>query len=99
MFTKGHPKKFGRGRTVTIAVGQPMTVTTRDDSVAATQELRSRLQSLLDGVQARHPDTADPGPHAWWLPAHLGGAAPTPEQAQAMDAAESPDRTGGATPA
>lgn len=85
MFTKGHPKRFGRGRTITIAVGAPITVGTRDDMAAATENLRSTLQQLLDGAQARHPDTSRPGPDAWWLPAHLGGAAPTPDQALTLD--------------
>ena len=88
MFTKGHPKAFSRGRTITIAVGEPLHVTTRDDMDVATADLRSRLQALLDDAQARHPDTAAPGPHAWWLPAHFGGAAPTPEEARAMDEQE-----------
>jgi 1-acyl-sn-glycerol-3-phosphate acyltransferase len=90
LFTKGHPKAFDRGRTVMIAVGEPFPVSTRDDPGEAVQQLRSRLQLLLDDVQARHPDTAVPDPQAWWLPAHLGGAAPTPEEARAMDAAERP---------
>lgn len=96
MFTKGHPRKLSWGRTVSIAVGEPMRVATRDDMAAATDDLHSRLQALLDDVQRRHPDTADPGPHAWWLPAHLGGAAPTPEQAKAMDDEERAGRAGGA---
>lgn len=99
MFTKGHPKKFSRGRTVTIAVGEPFTVGTRDDLDAATLDLRSRLQALLDGVQARHPDLADPGPHAWWLPAHQGGAAPTPDEALAMESVERQAGRGDSAPA
>lgn len=96
MFTKGHPKSFHRGATVTIAVGEPFQPSPREDSEAVTADLRHRLQLLLDDVQARHPDTASPGPHAWWLPASLGGSAPTPEQARALDAAERAGRRPGA---
>ncbi|MFP5347563.1 MAG: lysophospholipid acyltransferase family protein, partial [Actinomycetes bacterium] len=88
IWTKGRPKRIIRGQTISIAVGEPMTVTTRDDMEAASAALRARLQELLDDVQAAHPATAAPGPDAWWLPAHLGGTAPTPEEAQAMDAAD-----------
>jgi 1-acyl-sn-glycerol-3-phosphate acyltransferase len=88
MWTKGRPRQFPRGVTVSIAVGEPMTVATRDDMDAATQRLRARLQELLDGIQASSPDAAAPGSDAWWLPAHLGGTAPTPEQARELDDAE-----------
>jgi hypothetical protein len=32
------------------------------------------------------------GTGQWWQPAHLGGTAPTPEQAAALDAAEQAER-------
>lgn len=87
LMTKGHSRDLSRGQTISIAVGEPMELTPRDDMEVATAELRRRLQALLDEVQAAHPDTASPGPDAWWLPAHLGGTAPTPEEAAALDAA------------
>lgn len=89
LWTKGHPRKLLRGQTVTILVGDPIHVSTRDDMDARTDELRAALQALLDRAQAGHPSLSDAGPHAWWLPAHLGGSAPTPEEAAALDAAES----------
>jgi 1-acyl-sn-glycerol-3-phosphate acyltransferase len=86
MMTKGHPRSFSRGRTVSIAVGAPVPTDVGGDE--ATRLLHERLQSLLDDVQRDHPDTADPGPGAWWLPRHLGGTAPTPEEAAELDRAE-----------
>lgn len=88
MWTKGRPRQFPRGLTVSIAVGEPMSVATRDDMDAATLRLRARLQELLDGIQTSSPDAANPGSDDWWLPAHLGGTAPTPEQARELDDAE-----------
>ena len=88
MWTKNHPRKLLRGQTVVIVVGEPFTVSTRDDMDAATERLRTSLQELVDRAQAQHPSVDEPGPHAWWLPAHLGGSAPTPEQAAEADAAE-----------
>jgi 1-acyl-sn-glycerol-3-phosphate acyltransferase len=86
MMTKDHPRDFSRGRTISIAVGEP--VPTAGGGDAATERLRERMQALLDDVQRAHPDTADPGLDAWWLPQHLGGTAPTPERAAELDLAE-----------
>lgn len=93
MFTKDHPRRLERGNTISIAVGEPMHPRPGKELEAATVELRARLQALLDEVQADHPDTAHPGHDAWWLPVHLGGTAPTPERAAAMDAADKERRT------
>ncbi|MFZ5871616.1 MAG: lysophospholipid acyltransferase family protein [Actinomycetota bacterium] len=87
MMTKDHPRDFSRGRTIGIAVGEP--VPTADGPARVTEMLRERMQALLDDVQRAHPDTvADPGPDAWWLPQHLGGTAPSPDRAAELDAAE-----------
>jgi 1-acyl-sn-glycerol-3-phosphate acyltransferase len=87
MMTKGHRRDLlTRGRTVSIAVGAP--VPTTGSRAEATTTLRQAMQALLDDVQADHPDTADPGLDAWWLPRHLGGTAPSPQEAAEMDAAE-----------
>jgi 1-acyl-sn-glycerol-3-phosphate acyltransferase len=93
-WTKGRPRQFPRGQTISIAVGEPMTVQTRDDMDAASAALRARLQGLLDQVQAANPATGQQTPDAWWLPAHLGGTAPTPGEAQELDDAERRRRTG-----
>ena len=81
MWTKGRPRSFPRGQTISIIVGDPIMVSPKDDMDAATTHLRETLAALLAQAQAAHPATAEPGPHAWWLPAHLGGAAPTPQEA------------------
>ncbi len=93
LWTKGRPRNLLlRGQTISIAVGEPYTVGPRDDMEAATLDLQQRLQTLLDGLQAAHPATREPGPDAWWLPAHLGGSAPTPEAAATLDAQEQAER-------
>lgn len=68
---------------VLFAVGEPLTVAPSDDIAAATQTLHGRLQSLVDGLQARYPV---PGASRWWQPAHLGGTAPTPAAAAVVEA-------------
>ncbi len=92
MWTKGRPRSFPRRQTITIIVGDPMTVSPQDDMDAATTQLRETLAALLAQAQAAHPASADPGPHAWWLPAHLGGSAPTPQEAARIAADEAVQR-------
>ena len=94
MFTKGHPKDLtSRGRHILIAVGEPIPAPKGADGDELTQTLRTRLQELLDDLQRRTPEQPKPGEDAWWHPAHLGGTAPTPEEAAALDAAEREART------
>ena len=44
------------------------------------------METLLDEAQRTYPDQAAGPDDRWWLPAHLGGTAPTPEAAAADDA-------------
>jgi len=84
--TKGHKADFGRGKTVAIAVGEPMHPTGADP-VAETAELRSRMETLLDGLIRSYPEQEQP-PGSWWLPKAYGGSAPTLEEAEQMYAEE-----------
>jgi 1-acyl-sn-glycerol-3-phosphate acyltransferase len=89
IFSKGLPRDFRtRGRALTIAVGEPMYPTRADDADLLTVELRERMQELLDHAQKTHPDQPEPGQDAPWHPRHLGGSAPTPDEARELDRAE-----------
>ncbi len=92
LWAKGRRLTFARGTTIQIMVGEPIIIGKRDDLDARTEQLRTTLQEMVSQLQAEHPDTADPGPHAWYLPAHLGGAAPTPERAAELDAIDAAKR-------
>lgn len=87
-WTKNQPRKFFRHHAVCLFVGEPMWVSPQDDMVARTRQLQGVIQGLLDDAQQAHPSTANPGPGAWWLPRHLGGTAPTPQEAAMWDRAE-----------
>ena len=39
------------------------------------------MEALLDEAQRSYPDQPAGPDDRWWLPAHLGGTAPTPEEA------------------
>jgi len=79
--TKGRPKHLGRTRTpVMVCVGEPIA------PVGTAEELTARLhdvmQTMLLDVQAAygsHPAGED------WVPARLGGSAPTLAEADELD--------------
>jgi hypothetical protein len=84
---------LGRTRTpITVRVGEPLTVPPKADMTEITDVLRDRMTAMLHEVQQQYPDRpADPS-EAWWLPAAMGGSAPTPDQAVERDAAERDER-------
>ncbi len=86
MMTKDHPKDFSRGKTISIAVGEPLHPA-GTDPVAETAELRTVMSDLLDRTIRDYPADEQP-PGSWWLPASYGGSAPTPEEALRRDAEE-----------
>lgn len=88
IFTKGHKRDLSRGKAVGLAVGEPFRAEPGADPATTTAELKRRIDVLLVGLQehySQHPvDEAD----SWWMPASLGGTAPTLQEAEAMDAAD-----------
>jgi len=78
---------------VRIHVGEPLAVDPAQDAQQATETLRGALQAGIDACIADFPLAAAPG--AWWMPADLGGGAPTDEERRRLDQAEGPRRAGG----
>jgi 1-acyl-sn-glycerol-3-phosphate acyltransferase len=86
LWTKGRPRTLTRRHVpISIAIGEPLEPTARDKGEVVMAELRRRMASLLDTVQREYPDKPAGPDDRWWLPAHLGGTAPTPEEAAAVD--------------
>jgi 1-acyl-sn-glycerol-3-phosphate acyltransferase len=93
VWTKDRPKRLGRTRTpIAVSVGAP--VETGPDAAATTARLRERMTAQLHQVQDAYPDKPEAG-EDWWLPARLGGTAPTPERAAELDAEEAARRAAG----
>lgn len=90
MMTKGRPRDFSRGKTIAIKVGEPMHPTGADP-VAETAELQARMTAMLAEVVASYPAAEQP-PGSWWVPASMGGSAPTLEEAARLDAEEKRER-------
>ena len=78
---------------VRIHVGEPERPGAGADVLAATARLRTALQDGIGTAIADFPLTPPPG--AWWMPAHLGGGAPTELERRRLDDAEGPRRAGG----
>ncbi|MCL8026708.1 lysophospholipid acyltransferase family protein [Nocardioides bruguierae] len=89
MMTKGHPKDFSRGKTIAIRVGEPIPTTGDHDADLAA--LHAAMAQMLEDAIAAYPADEQP-PGSWWLPARLGGSAPTPDEAEKLDQAEKRER-------
>lgn len=86
LWTKGRPKRLRQRHVpISVHVGEAVRYPEGTDVEVATKDLRRTLQSLLDGAQSEYPDKPASGEEPWWLPVHLGGTAPTPEQAAELD--------------
>ncbi len=82
-----HHKDLSPGKSISVAAGAPMYPTTADNPEAITEELRARMIVMLDEVVANYRDRPGTDEQPWWLPARLGGSAPTLAEAAAMEVA------------
>ena len=86
LWTKGRKRDLlQRHVPVTILAGEPTRPGPDDDVDKLTGELRTTMADLLDTIQRDYPDQPASDADRWWLPAHLGGAAPTPQAAADAD--------------
>jgi 1-acyl-sn-glycerol-3-phosphate acyltransferase len=87
VWTKGHPKRLGRTNVpITLSIGEPIVARREDDADDINLQLRKRMTDLLHAAQEAYP--AVPTDELKYLPARLGGSAPTLEQATALDEEE-----------
>ncbi|MEP9393931.1 MULTISPECIES: lysophospholipid acyltransferase family protein [Gordonia] len=84
VWTKGHPKRLGRTKTP-IAIGVAEPIEPVGDPDALTAQLHKVMSEKLLELQESYPDHPK---GAFWVPARLGGSAPTLEEANRMDAEE-----------
>jgi 1-acyl-sn-glycerol-3-phosphate acyltransferase len=79
--TSGRRPRWSWRLPVSVAYGEPLLPTPDDDPADVTVELQRRSAALLAALQVSYPDGAPQG--AWWVPARLGGSAPTIAEAEA----------------
>jgi 1-acyl-sn-glycerol-3-phosphate acyltransferase len=91
VWTKDHPKRLGRtGIPIRLNVGAPIPVARRDNAEQVNDVLKERIVALLHEAQGDYPPMT--GDELRFQPARLGGTAPSPKEALAMDEADSRQR-------
>lgn len=86
--TKGQPRHLGRTKTpIMVRFGDPIRPDGEagDSATDLTARLRATMQSELLEVQDRYGEQPS---GAYWVPARLGGGAPTLAEADALDVAD-----------
>jgi 1-acyl-sn-glycerol-3-phosphate acyltransferase len=83
--TKGHDVVLRRNVPVTVLIGEPLVAEPGEKVQSLLRRTRAAMEALLEDAQRTYPDQPAGDDDRWWLPAHLGGTAPTPEQAAAVD--------------
>jgi 1-acyl-sn-glycerol-3-phosphate acyltransferase len=93
VWTKGRKREFQRGHHIRIVLGEPFMPDADADPAVVTKELKDRMQGLLEQARSTFKGTPTDENDTWWLPAALGGSAPTLADAEAKDAQVKADRT------
>ncbi|GAA1482320.1 1-acyl-sn-glycerol-3-phosphate acyltransferase [Gordonia sinesedis] len=84
VWTKGHPKQLGRTKyKIMVGVAEPV------QPVGDAEALTARLHKVMSEKLLELQDAYGEHPKGeFWVPARLGGSAPTLEEANRMDAEE-----------
>ncbi|CAM2826815.1 1-acyl-sn-glycerol-3-phosphate acyltransferase [Corynebacterium propinquum] len=92
VWTKGLPKNLLRPKVpIRVAVGTPIELSGSAEKDTAT--LKEAMEKLLETTREKYAERHGPfEPGLPWMPASLGGAAPTLEQAAEIDAAARVER-------
>jgi len=88
IMTKGRKRDLRRGQHVRIVLGQPFTPDPAGDAIAVTAELKTQMSAMLEQARATYQGVPYDAADTWWVPASMGGTAPTLVEAAAKDAAE-----------
>jgi 1-acyl-sn-glycerol-3-phosphate acyltransferase len=90
ILTKHRPKNLQRKLEIIVNIGEPIQTHPEDDPRALTDELMSQIELLLKQAQERYTQEPADDTDRWWLPAHMGGTAPRPEDV--VDKRRGPDK-------
>ncbi|WP_029432464.1 1-acyl-sn-glycerol-3-phosphate acyltransferase [Blastococcus sp. URHD0036] len=86
--TKHHKPQLRRGVAVTVVLGEPIVPVPGERTAPLLRRTRAAMEELLDRAQRDYPQQPAGPEDLWWQPAHLGGTAPTPEEAKALDVSD-----------
>lgn len=84
IWTGGRKPTWQRNVAVCVWMDAPLAPREGETAAELTDRLAARLRELVEDVVAAYPDRGVEGDN-WWIPAHVGGGAPTPEQAAAAE--------------
>jgi hypothetical protein len=90
--TKGRKPQAAPRIVVTVTFGPPIAYAPDESPTAVHGRLMGAIRGLVDDAQRSYPQRPAGPEDAWWQPAHLGGRAPTVEEAEARAAADSAER-------
>ncbi|HXJ62694.1 MAG TPA: lysophospholipid acyltransferase family protein [Actinomycetota bacterium] len=88
----GHRPKWPRDVVVTVSFGPPIESGAGADPGEVTAELMANIGAQVDHAARAYPQHPRGPADRWWVPAHLGGTAPTVEEGLAMSRAASARR-------
>src|SRR3954471_22945029 len=88
IFTKNRKKDLRRGAHVRIVGGETFTPDPAATAVDVTADVKSRMSALLAEARATYQGKPYVESDTWWIPASMGGTAPTLEAAAARDRAD-----------
>jgi 1-acyl-sn-glycerol-3-phosphate acyltransferase len=80
--TKGRRPTPAPGIAVTVDIGPAVPYGPDDDPREVHERRMAAIGSLVDAAQRAYPQHPRGPDDTWWLPAHLGGSAPTVEEAE-----------------
>jgi 1-acyl-sn-glycerol-3-phosphate acyltransferase len=83
IWTAGRRPHLRRSILVTVSFGPPVPYLPDEDPAIVTERLMERIGEMAALAATGYPDRPRGPDDRWWLPAHLGGTAPTPEAALA----------------
>jgi len=92
LFTKNQPRRYTRGVVLAVGFGPALHAGQDDDAHALTQRLQHAVTALVDELARDYPQGPTGPDDRWWLPRHLGGTAPTIEEASELRRREAEER-------
>lgn len=85
LLTKSRPRDLTRrDLDILVAFGPHVDYEPGEDARRVTRRLMAAITDLVTDLQDTYPQRPAPGEDPWWLPARLGGTAPTPEEADRL---------------
>lgn len=84
ILTKGRPANLQRRLAITVVYGAPLAYTVAEDPAEVSRRLMREITSLVDEAARVYSQQPASERDRWWVPAHLGGTAPSVDEARQL---------------